>query len=609
MGEVWEAEQVALGNRVAVKFIREELTSFRAELTARLEREAHSIAKIRSPHVVQLFDHGVTDDGTPYLIMELLDGESLTERLQRRGTLDLHQVVQLVAQLASALAQAHKLGIIHRDVKPDNVFVVDSDQLFVKLLDFGVAKNRAACSPKAATEVGVMVGTPHYMSPEQVKSARDADASADLWASAVVAYEALTGVPPFQGETLGAVLIAINSGRFIPPSRVSTEAVPASVNAWFERAFHHDPAMRFATAEEFSEAFEVAAAPPSRGHDYAFSNVQAYRRSSAPQPRRRPIPIVTPSPRAAGRNDALAVAPRRGASTLVLASPQPNTEPTSEAAPNGDIAVAPTLSALPTLELELPTKPPSSASGVRTRRSKPSPALKRRASRPQATPADGSAAAGFTRPSRRPPAPAKKPPLRPPLVSEATLSARRDSERARVASSYRELAMISVIVALAAVCAHLLDATARQWLVTRVSVAPLYLYPLAAAGCLAAGAKVFDRESSDWALRIGGGALMVWALCLGLASAAILSGSLASLSDSSLQIGTGLAATVSCAALACHGILRTLDELLRKPPQVALASALLVLSIAGAVLGYVMVQPSLRRLGGDSPSALTPRGS
>ena len=177
MGSVWVAEHVTLQSEVAVKFVSAERMADNPEAVVRFIGEASAAAQIQSPHVVKIFDQGVTDDGVPFIVMELLRGETLRERLRRAGAMDPLEVAVLVRQLCRALAAAHRSGIIHRDIKPDNLFLLDverdpddsaafADSLFLKVLDFGLAK-RLDVSYSLETSTGSMVGTPSYMSPEQ----------------------------------------------------------------------------------------------------------------------------------------------------------------------------------------------------------------------------------------------------------------------------------------------------------------------------------------------------------------------------------------------------------------------------------------------------------
>jgi serine/threonine protein kinase len=260
MGSVWVAHHRGLDSRVAIKFVaRDHRQEARDRMLIRFEREAKSAARIKSPHVVHMYDHGVTeDDGTPYIVMELLEGSSLGTRLRDEGPLDLDELTQVVTQVSKALTKAHSFGIIHRDIKPDNIFLVpNDDDLLVKVLDFGIAKHVE--DEQAMTTTGAMLGTPLYMSPELIKSSRDASPSADLWALAVVAYESLTGRTPFAGETVGALFFSICGDPVEPPSS-RRKGVPPSLDAWFDKALSQNREERFADAKTLSAAFKEAVA-------------------------------------------------------------------------------------------------------------------------------------------------------------------------------------------------------------------------------------------------------------------------------------------------------------------------------------------------------------
>ena len=290
MGSVWLAEHLTLRTQVAVKFMSERLAQDQ-EYVARFTREAMSSAQIKSPNVVQVFDHGITPDQTPYIVMELLEGEDLRMRLSKVGTISLDEAATIIVHVARALSKAHALGIVHRDMKPDNVFLCDQDgELFVKILDFGIAKHAMAEGEglDGMTGTGAMVGTPHYMSPEQILSARRVDHRADLWSVGVVLYRALTGHVPFQGETLGAVCIAIERGTFVPPSQRRPGLMP-TLDAWFLRALARDPAQRFQSAKELADAFLTALAaggytPPASPFRMDTTAAGAAQSSSPAQP-------------------------------------------------------------------------------------------------------------------------------------------------------------------------------------------------------------------------------------------------------------------------------------------------------------------------------------
>src|SRR5690606_29452652 len=243
---------VNLDTEVAVKFVHRH-DAEDPEVRARFEVEAKAAAQLRCPHVVRVFDHGVTDDGMPFLVMELLEGETLDERLEREPQIQPELASEILDQGAKALTAAHEKGIVHRDVKPGNIFLCpDGEGLFVKLLDFGVAR-AASLGDKKLTQAGVMIGTPSYISREMVVCPGPVDHRADLWALAVVAYEMLTGDVPFTGDPVGLVCVSIVTARPFPASKLAP--VPAAIDAFFARAFAEDIDARFQTASAFSAAF------------------------------------------------------------------------------------------------------------------------------------------------------------------------------------------------------------------------------------------------------------------------------------------------------------------------------------------------------------------
>ena len=267
MGSVWLADHLTLRTQVVVKLMRPELAR-EPETLARFSREAAAAANVKSPHVVQIFDHGVTPDGAPYIVMEHLEGQDLHEYLERQGALLPAQVDVIVTQVAKALARAHERGIVHRDIKPHNLFLchVGDGETYVKVLDFGIAK--AVDELKGGldtTSTGAIMGTPYYMSPEQALGQKSLDHRTDLWALGVVAFELLTGRKAFDGDSVGALAVAICSGTLPVPS-TANPALGAAVDAWFAKACARRPDDRFASAKEQAEAFHVAisGAPVSR---------------------------------------------------------------------------------------------------------------------------------------------------------------------------------------------------------------------------------------------------------------------------------------------------------------------------------------------------------
>jgi serine/threonine-protein kinase len=263
MGSVWVAEHMGLHTDVAVKFLSAELTSDETSVT-RFAREAAAASQVKSPHVVQMFDHGVTDEGVPFIVMELLDGEDLTRRLQS-GPMSLPVVSRVVTQVAKALTRAHEKGIVHRDIKSENIFLCDvgENEVFVKLLDFGIAKGGFEGRPMTGhTATGSLVGTPHYMSPEQAVGARDLDHRSDLWSLGMVTFEALTGRRAFAADTIGALVLEIHTAEMPRPSQF-VRGLPPALDEWFLTACARKPEDRFGSAKEMSDALATIAAQAS----------------------------------------------------------------------------------------------------------------------------------------------------------------------------------------------------------------------------------------------------------------------------------------------------------------------------------------------------------
>jgi serine/threonine protein kinase len=258
MGAVWLAEHLSLRTNVVVKFMAEDLAKS-TEAKARFSREAAAASQVKSPHVVQMFDHGVLEGGAPYIVMELLEGRDLEQQLKVSKRLEPREVVAIIAQLARALGRAHERAIVHRDIKPSNVFLCDAGggELFVKLLDFGIAKGQEIGIAGSTTRTGSFIGSPYYMSPEQVIGAKDIDFRTDLWSLGVVAYEALTGQKPFHAETVGALALKIHRDPLPVPSTV-LRALGTAVDEWFLRACAREPAGRFASAKEMADALALA---------------------------------------------------------------------------------------------------------------------------------------------------------------------------------------------------------------------------------------------------------------------------------------------------------------------------------------------------------------
>lgn len=260
MGSVWRAEHLGLKAPVAVKLLASDLDG-RQDSIARFLREAQSAASLRSPHVVQILDHGVDEaTQTPFIAMELMEGESLADRLLRVRRISPNETAKVITQAARALTRAQEFGIIHRDLKPANLFLVrNEDDELLKVLDFGLAKWRrppGALTQGAATATNLVMGTPYYMSPEQMNGSRDADLRSDLWALGVIAYECLTGTRPFDADNLIAIALKVCTEP--APALSPALGLPPELDGWFSRALAKQPADRFQSARELSEAFRRA---------------------------------------------------------------------------------------------------------------------------------------------------------------------------------------------------------------------------------------------------------------------------------------------------------------------------------------------------------------
>ncbi|WXB17450.1 protein kinase [Pendulispora albinea] len=256
MGSVWEARHETLGLRVAIKFIEKEYADSK-EARSRFDNEAKAAAKIQSKHLIKIFDHGVTPDGKPYIVMELLEGEPLDKRLERLGRMPLQDVARILHQVSRGLTRAHSEHIIHRDLKPENIFLTqstDDDEEVAKVLDFGIAKIRSTDQTLSnSTKTGAVLGTPYYMSPEQARGLRDIDHRTDVWSLGVIVFKCVTGVLPFEGESLGDLLVKICTAPLPVPSHV-LPGLPQSFDAWFARTLDREPARRFANVAEMADA-------------------------------------------------------------------------------------------------------------------------------------------------------------------------------------------------------------------------------------------------------------------------------------------------------------------------------------------------------------------
>jgi serine/threonine protein kinase len=316
MGSVWVATHLELGMAVALKLMAPEIAAT-SEGRQRFAREAKASAAIQSPHVVKVHDYGV-DGERAFLVMELLEGEDLGARLRRDGRLSLSTVAGMAVQIAKGLRRAHDAGIVHRDLKPKNLFLTrcDEDEI-VQILDFGIAKllRSPDDGDSEVTSTGVVLGSMHYMSPEQARGYKGIDHRSDLWSFGVILYRAVTGDLPFPGSETGDVLVKLCTDPIPPASGFLPEVGPEisrGLDQFFARALERDPAERFQTAREMAAAFgalpgvavEAVASlapppppppvpPPPLASETAVENATSARVASAAEP---PAPVPQPLP-------------------------------------------------------------------------------------------------------------------------------------------------------------------------------------------------------------------------------------------------------------------------------------------------------------------------
>ena len=262
MGTVWKGTHEQLGTRLAIKFIRPQFAE-RPDARRRFEIEARAAASVDSRHAVKVYDYGVTDRGLPYIVMEYLEGESLSEALIRRGPLPAPEAARIIAQACKALAKAHAANIVHRDLKPDNIFLAtnvegerDGLDYTVKLVDFGIAKmldpDPTKGGLKGPTQEGSVIGTPNFMSPEQLTVGGNPNALTDIWSLGACAFAAFTARIPFEGEVLGDIVLKVCVEPLPLPSKF-VEGLPEGVDAWFLRACHREAAKRFQSVTELAD--------------------------------------------------------------------------------------------------------------------------------------------------------------------------------------------------------------------------------------------------------------------------------------------------------------------------------------------------------------------
>jgi serine/threonine protein kinase len=262
MGAVFEARHLVTGKSLALKWLKAQ-TAEEQQGVARFVREAQAAGRVRHPHVVDVYDVGQHGDGH-FLVMELLRGESLSDLLERRR-LNLDEAVTLLVPAIQGVGAAHRQGVVHRDLKPDNIFLCHNEDGSIwgpKVLDFGISKVADTSSP-SLTQSGTTLGTPHYMSPEQIRGLSDTDYRTDIYALGVILYEALAGHVPFDGESYGAIAIEIATASPTPLLHLRSD-LPGTAGDIVAKAMARSPSERFQSADELASALLSLASHPGQ---------------------------------------------------------------------------------------------------------------------------------------------------------------------------------------------------------------------------------------------------------------------------------------------------------------------------------------------------------
>jgi serine/threonine-protein kinase len=284
MGIVVAATHLDLDQRVAIKFLLPSAME-NEEAVSRFQREARAASRLKSAHVAKVIDVGKLDDGAPYMVMEYLEGLDLGRLVGELKQLTVEDAVWFVVQACEAIAEAHGLGIVHRDIKPQNLFVtkrVDGRPL-VKVLDFGISKSLDTGSAMSLTRTTSVMGSPLYMSPEQMRSAKNIDARSDIWALGVILYELLTGRVPFEAEAVPELCLKVVQDPATPPHELRPE-IPEELSQVVLKCLEKSPEERFQTVAELVAALEPFCPESERGAAERISHVLRTAGAAAPTP-------------------------------------------------------------------------------------------------------------------------------------------------------------------------------------------------------------------------------------------------------------------------------------------------------------------------------------
>lgn len=266
MGTVYAARNIELDKEVAIKMLHPDVSAI-PDYVTRFRREAKACASLRSEHVARVYDVGTTDDGVPYMVMELLEGEDLESLLERKHRLPAEEAVDYVLQACEGIAEAHRARLIHRDLKPANLFLARGPgrDIVVKVVDFGIVKQLGASEIDALTKDASMMGTVLYMAPENLRRKKDVDERVDIWALGVVLYELVTGKVPFGGDTMPEVVAKVLDNDYVPASDL-VPTLPKGLSEVIATALSPSPADRYLTVTELAQALLPFAGSKAQAH-------------------------------------------------------------------------------------------------------------------------------------------------------------------------------------------------------------------------------------------------------------------------------------------------------------------------------------------------------